>query len=289
MRLSYSRAMDIPRPDLSPRAASPVPPARPRFHPPEGLILAVPAGLAMALAVAVLLLGQGTGALVAGGLYLAAAAVVVVAMGRHYPHARLGACNVVTLMRLALTAALVAPLAGGAATGIAPGAGAGIVPGIAAAFAPAFAPGFAAGFAAGWMVAAIAAVALALDGVDGFLARRSNLCSEVGARFDMEVDAALALILALHAWQGSAVGAEVLVLGVMRYLFVGAGLILPWLLAPLPVSYRRKTVCVLQLAALIVLQLPQLPPDAAIVLARLAAAALIWSFARDVLWLRRHR
>lgn len=253
--------MDIPRPDLSPRTATPVPPVRRGFHPPEGLILAVPAGLALGLAVAVLLLGQGTGALVAGALYLAAAAVVVVAMGRHYPHARLGACNVVTLLRLALTAALVAPLVGGLAPG----------------------------FVAGWTVAAIGTVALSLDGVDGFLARRSNLCSDVGARFDMEVDAALALILALHAYQGSPVGAEVLILGVMRYLFVGAAALWPWILAPLPVSYLRKGICVLQLSALIALQLPQLPADTAIVLARIASAALIWSFARDVLWLRRHR
>ena len=47
-----------------------------------------------------MVLGQGTGALVAGVVYLAGAALVCVAMRRHYPHARLGSCNAVTLMRI---------------------------------------------------------------------------------------------------------------------------------------------------------------------------------------------
>ena len=72
-------------------------------------------------------------------------------------------------------------------------------------------------------------------------------------------------------------------------LFIGAGLVWPWIMAPLPVSYVRKAVCVLQLATLIALQVPVLSDDLAITLARIAAAALIWSFGRDVLWLRGHR
>lgn len=178
-------------------------------------------------------------------------------MYRTYPHDRLGACNAVTLMRVALTTALLAPLIGGQA--------------------------------AGSIVAAIAVLSLSLDGVDGYLARRSGLCSQFGASFDMEVDAALTLVLALHAFMGSPVGAEVLVLGAMRYAFVAAGRIWPWLRAALPVSYARKTVCVLQLGLLIALQLPQIPQDVAILLTRVALIALLWSFGRDVIWLRRHR
>lgn len=252
MPLSYVQPMQISRPELA--APRPVPRTRPL---PEGMILALPAGLALNLGVGVLVLGQGTGALVAGGAYLAGAVLVCVAMRKHYPHARLGACNTVTLMRLALTAALIAPLIGGQA--------------------------------AGWAVAAIATISLTLDGVDGYLARRSGLCSDFGGRFDMEVDAALALVLALHALSGSPVGFEVLILGVMRYLFVGAGLIWPWIMAPLPVSYWRKGGCVLQLATLIALQIPLMPQDLGIVLARVASVALIWSFARDVVWLGRNR
>lgn len=255
MPLSYVHPMQISRPDLANPSVRPAPAAGRRL--PEGLILAIPAGLALNLGIGVMVLGQGTGALVAGVVYLAGAALVCVAMRRHYPHARLGSCNAVTLMRMALTTALIAPLVGGVA--------------------------------AGWAVAAIATISLTLDGVDGWLARRSGLCSDFGARFDMEVDAALALILALHALAGSPVGPEILALGVMRYLFIGAGLVWPWIMAPLPVSYARKAVCVLQLATLIALQVPVLSDDLAITLARIAAAALIWSFGRDVLWLRGHR
>ena len=135
----------------------------------------------------------------------------------------------------------------------------------------------------------IAATALALDGLDGWLARRSGLASAFGARFDMEVDAALALILALHALAGTAVGPEVLLLGLARYAFVAAMAPWPWLARPLPQRFRRKAVCVLQLAALIVLLLPPLPPEAAVTLARIATVALAYSFGADILWLARHR
>lgn len=223
----------------------------------RGLVIAMPVGLVLNLATGILLLGQGLGALLGACGYLAAALLVVATMYRTYPHDRLGACNAVTLMRVALTTALLAPLIGGQA--------------------------------AGSIVAAIAVLSLSLDGVDGYLARRSGLCSLFGASFDMEVDAALTLVLALHAFMGSPVGAEVLVLGAMRYAFVAAGRIWPWLRAALPVSYARKTVCVLQLGLLIALQLPQIPQDVAILLTRVALIALLWSFGRDVIWLRRHR
>ncbi|WP_410218561.1 CDP-alcohol phosphatidyltransferase family protein [Paracoccus sp. (in: a-proteobacteria)] len=224
---------------------------------PQGLTAAVLTGLAVHLVTAMPLLGQGRGAVASGLAFAAATAVVVHAIARHYPYERIGAANAVTLIRLALTTALVAPLLGEAVSG--------------------------------WLIAGVALFALVLDGVDGFLARRSGLASEVGGRFDMEVDAAMALVLACHAWVASPVGAEVLVLGIMRYLFIGLGLICPWVMAPLPVSMRRKTICVLQLAALILLQLPQMPADLAITVARVAAIALLWSFGRDLLWLRKHR
>ncbi|WP_233490490.1 CDP-alcohol phosphatidyltransferase family protein [Paracoccus sediminilitoris] len=195
--------------------------------------------------------------LLAPALFLPGLLVVMRLVQRHYPHGRFGAANTITLMRMSLAAALLAAVVTGPVTG--------------------------------WTVAGIAAVSLALDGVDGFLARRQGLCSDFGARFDMEVDAALALILALHALRGGPVGAEILVLGIMRYLFVGASHLLPWLAEPLYPSWRRKAICVLQIATLIALQPPVLSEDMGIILARIAAAALIWSFLRDILWLRAHR
>src|SRR5262245_48079916 len=44
----------------------------------------------------------------------------------------------------------------------------------------------------------LAVVALVLDGVDGWIARRTGTVSEFGARFDMEVDAFLILVLSVY-------------------------------------------------------------------------------------------
>ena len=45
------------------------------------------------------------------------------------------------------------------------------------------------------MLVTLSAVALTLDLVDGWVARRSNTASNMGARFDGEVDAFLILVL----------------------------------------------------------------------------------------------
>ncbi|MFD1881247.1 CDP-alcohol phosphatidyltransferase family protein [Paracoccus pacificus] len=192
--------------------------------------------------------------------YVAFLAVWLLVAGlfrRHVPHDRFGPANTVTLVRAALVCGLLGPLIWGAA--------------------------------AGWGVALTGAVALMLDGVDGWLARRTHLVSDFGARFDMEVDAALGLVLALHAYRGTAAGIEVLALGMVRYVFVAAAAVWPWLLDPLPESRRRKVICVLQLAILVLLQVPGLSGDAAILLARAALAAVLWSFFADIMWLRARR
>ena len=73
----------------------------------------------------------------------------------------------------------------------------------------------------------LAAVALVLDAVDGWVARRTGTVSALGARFDMEVDAFL--ILVLSAYVADSLGGWVLAIGLMRYAFVAAGWVLPWL------------------------------------------------------------
>ncbi|UFS66819.1 CDP-alcohol phosphatidyltransferase family protein [Paracoccus denitrificans] len=244
----------MPDPDHGPLAQPPRPAA------------GIPAQVAASAAMGVLSMqalrlagmgGTAGGWLAASALYLACCAMILAQMRRSYPHDRIGGCNAVTLLRAAITCALLAPLADGAA--------------------------------AGWAVAMAGLVALALDGVDGWLARRSGLVSGFGARFDMEVDAAFALTLALHVWLGTTLGPEVLLLGVLRYGFVAAGTALPWLRADLPQRLRRKAICVLQLATLLLLQTP-LPSHAqAGFLAWLATAALALSFALDIRWLWRHR
>jgi hypothetical protein len=75
--------------------------------------------------------------------------------------------------------------------------------------------------------------------------------------------------------------------GALRYAFVAAGLRWRWLEAPLPPSFRRKTVCVVQLAALTVVLVPTVTPPFSTAVAASALAALTCSFLVDTLWLWR--
>ncbi len=71
-----------------------------------------------------------------------------------------------------------------------------------------------------------AAALLLLAGRGGWLARRLGAASAFGARFDMEVDAAMVLALSLLVLAAGQAGTFVLASGAMRYLFVAAGLFL---------------------------------------------------------------
>ncbi|MEZ5930884.1 MAG: CDP-alcohol phosphatidyltransferase family protein [Alphaproteobacteria bacterium] len=133
-----------------------------------------------------------------------------------------------------------------------------------------------------WHLSGLVALALALDGVDGFLARRLNLASAFGARFDMEIDALLLLILSLLVWQSGQAGPWVLAIGLMRYAFVAASWFCPSLAQPLRPSFRRKTVCALQGIALLACLLPPLDQTQTSVIAMAALAALTVSFGLDI-------
>lgn len=193
-------------------------------------------------------------------LYAAVCVTVVATLDAHHPFGRFGPANVITLARAILACVVAAMVVAPAPTD------------------------------AWWFtVFLIVAVALALDGIDGWIARYTGLASPFGARFDMEVDALLILILSASAWIHGKVGAWVLLLGLMRYVFVAAGLVLPTLRRPLPPSVRRQAVCVLQIGALGLLLLPALTPPVSGVVALLALGLLVWSFAVDVVWLLNRR
>jgi phosphatidylglycerophosphate synthase len=128
--------------------------------------------------------------------------------------------------------------------------------------------------------------ALALDAVDGWVARRTASTSELGARFDMEVDAFLLLVLSVFVAQ--ALGAWVLAIGLLRYAFVVAGWMLPWLRRTLPYRYWRKVVTAVAGIALAFAATGLLPSAATIAVAA-ALALLVESFGRDLVWLARHR
>ncbi|MCM0020345.1 MAG: FkbM family methyltransferase, partial [Tagaea sp.] len=131
--------------------------------------------------------------------------------------------------------------------------------------------------------ALFAGLLLAADGLDGWLARRNRTASAFGARFDMEVDSALMLVLSILA--ARAHGIELLLLGLPRYVFVAASFAWPFLSNPLPHSERRRIVCVVQGLGLIAAIAPW---DPGAWLAGVALAALLGSFALDVAWLWRH-
>lgn len=128
--------------------------------------------------------------------------------------------------------------------------------------------------------------ALALDAVDGWVARRTHSASELGARFDMEVDAFLLLVLSASV--ARELGLWVLTIGLLRYAFVAAGWMLPWFRAPLPYRYWRKVVTAVAGIAL-ALALAGVPAPVAAGAVGLALALLLESFGRDAVWLVRHR
>lgn len=134
-----------------------------------------------------------------------------------------------------------------------------------------------------WPLVVLAAVALALDLVDGAVARRTGTASARGARYDMEVDAFALVVLAVHV--AADLGVWVLLVGAARYVFWAASVLWPWLTAPLPDRLSRKAVAALQGAALVTAAAPVVPVAASAAVVGCALAALVWSFGRDARWL----
>jgi phosphatidylglycerophosphate synthase len=126
----------------------------------------------------------------------------------------------------------------------------------------------------------LAATALVLDCVDGWLARRTGTASEFGARFDMEVDAFL--IAVLSCCVARSLGPEVLLIGLARYAFVAAGWWLAWLREPAPPRHWRKVVAAVQGVVLTAVA-SGVPPRPVSVAAVVAALALLTeSFGSEV-------
>jgi phosphatidylglycerophosphate synthase len=137
------------------------------------------------------------------------------------------------------------------------------------------------------LVVTLAAVALALDAVDGWVARRTAKATALGARFDGEVDAFL--ILALSVYVAPACGAWVLAIGGARYLFLAGEWLLPWMRAPLPARRWRKVVAATQGIVLTVAAADVLPMALTQALLAAALVLLTASMAECVWWLWRRR
>lgn len=195
----------------------------------------------------------------AAALYLLVAAGVVAGIGGHRPHAAFGLANAVTLARAALVCALL-----------------GLV-------------GAAPGDRLQWLALAIGFLALALDGLDGWIARRRGTVSRFGAAFDREIDGLSMLVVAVVVAALGRAGHFVLIAGALRYLFLGAQRLAPWLGAELPPSRRRKAAFGGSLSLLLVCLAPVLEPAVANAVAAAAVGLVAASFAVDVAWLFRTR
>jgi phosphatidylglycerophosphate synthase len=133
----------------------------------------------------------------------------------------------------------------------------------------------------------LAAVALGLDAVDGWVARRTGTATALGARFDGEVDAFL--IVALSVYVAPTYGAWVLAIGAARYLFLAGEWLLPWMRAPLPPRRWRKVVAATQGVVLTVAAAGVLPRALTQALLVAALALLTASMGQCVWWLWRRR
>jgi phosphatidylglycerophosphate synthase len=135
----------------------------------------------------------------------------------------------------------------------------------------------------------ISTVALVLDAVDGRIARRTDTTSAFGARFDMEVDAFLIMVLSVYVAHQS--GWWVLGMGLARYVFVAAGWVLPWLRGPLPPRWSSRVVAALVGVVLIVAAADVLPDAMTTAMLLVTLGLLAESFGRSVwrLWVARRR
>lgn len=139
------------------------------------------------------------------------------------------------------------------------------------------------------IAAMLALAAVLTDAIDGWLARRLGAGSAFGARFDMETDAALLLVLCLLLVVQGVAGPWVLAIGAARYVFVGALALMPRFDRPLPPSARRRNAAAATMAALVLALMPMVPAPIAHALAVCATLVTLGSFAIDGSWLARAR
>jgi len=136
------------------------------------------------------------------------------------------------------------------------------------------------------MLVTVVAVALVLDAVDGWVARRTR-STAFGAAFDMEVDAFLILVLSVDA--AGTVGWWVLLIGLARYLLFPGTRLWPWLGDPMPPRRWAKGIAALQGVVLLIVA-SGLPARSVAVLALVVALLLLaGSFGHQVWWLCTHR
>ena len=131
----------------------------------------------------------------------------------------------------------------------------------------------------------LSAVALALDAVDGQVARRTGTATPLGSRIDGEADAFLILVLSIFVSRDY--GSWVLAIGAARYVFLLAGFAIPWLRATLPPRFWRKVVAAVQGVVLTVAASGVTSRVVGMIAVAVALLLLAESFGHDVFWLYR--
>ena len=117
--------------------------------------------------ISALMYGFSEASLLAIGLFILIAVMAGLGL-RHHPYNKLGAANLVTTLRGGIVAFL---------------AGLILQPDLLQPY--------------GWLVFGIAGVGFAMDGFDGYVARRDGMTTTFGARFDMEIDALSGAVISL--------------------------------------------------------------------------------------------
>jgi phosphatidylglycerophosphate synthase len=202
--------------------------------------------------------GLGPAGLLAGALYGAAAAALLLRAMRRARLPTLGPADLITSARSVLVGGVAALVVDSFVRPVPVGA-----------------------------LTALAVVALVLDAVDGRVARRTGTVTAVGARFDMEVDSVLVLLLSVSV--ARTLGLWVLAIGSVHYVLLAARRVLPWLRRPVPPRFWCKVVAAVQGVVLTVVTAGVLPHVVAVLVLIVVAALLAESFGREIWWLWRNR
>jgi phosphatidylglycerophosphate synthase len=134
----------------------------------------------------------------------------------------------------------------------------------------------------GELAAALALAAFALDGLDGWLARKRRLASAFGARFDMECDALLVLAATLVLYLRGRLPAFILLPGALRYAYVLAISRLPGGGREQPRSRVGRYAFAVMAVSLCASLWPVEPWHRP--LALFATLLLVYSFGRSIYW-----
>ena len=197
--------------------------------------------------------GLGPAGLLAGALYGGAAAVLLLRAMRRSGLRSMGPADLITSARSVLVGGVAALVVDSFARPVPVGA-----------------------------LTALAAVALVLDAVDGRVARRTGTVTAVGARFDMEVDSVLVLLLSVSV--ARSLGVWVVAIGSVHYGLLAARRMLPWLRRPVPPRFWCKVVAAVQGVVLTVVAAGVLPHLVAVLALVGVAALLAESFGREIWW-----